>query len=382
MRARDSLMTEIDLTGSATDYQLAVANPVQECADCPERTARVIFPAGTRAQVYDGANWDFVTEPSMVQLTEFTTDASGSDQMPGALPPTSDYTYAIDLFIHQGVLKENGMNVKFFDQTGEASDVLFWEENFLGFPVGSRVPTGYYDDERDTWVAVEDGFFVEVTDIVDGKAVLNLGDRDAGALGITEEELAVVGGFAVIGESYMRVPFPHFSNMDCNHGSSPSPKGRPPGQGEPNDNDDDDCSSPLFGSIIDCQRRTVGQSIPLDGTRMSIDYNSRRTAGYLGRSQYNLPLTVGLDPEALEVLEKVTLRISGTGFDREWRWNCLQKIAPSFRRKLTSPNSSSTNASTVVMAFTSSSSMNTRATTTSDPRAGGRLHLASMITPG
>ena len=131
--------------------------------------------------------------------------------MPGALPPTSDYTYAIDLFIHQGVLKENGIDVKFFNQAGEESDVLFWEENFLGFPVGSRVPTGFFDDVRDTWVAIEDGFFVEVTDIVNGKAVLNLGGRDATALGITDEELTMVGSFAVIGQSYMRVPFPHFS---------------------------------------------------------------------------------------------------------------------------------------------------------------------------
>ena len=119
----------------------------------------------------------------MVQLTEFTTDESGRDQMPGALPPTSDYTYAIDLFIHQGVLKENGIDVKFFNQAGEESDVL-WEENFLGFPVGSRVPTGFFDDVRDTWVAIEDGFFVEVIDIVDGKAVLNLGGRDAGSLAL------------------------------------------------------------------------------------------------------------------------------------------------------------------------------------------------------
>ncbi|MBT6488733.1 MAG: hypothetical protein HOK97_03160, partial [Deltaproteobacteria bacterium] len=323
MRSRDSLMTEIDLTGASSEYQLAVANPVQECESCPTRTARVIFPSGTRAQVYDGASWDFVTEPSMVQLTEFTTDDSGRDQMPGALPPTSDYTYAIDLFIHQGVLKEDGVDVKFFDQAGGESDVLFWEENFLGFPVGSRVPTGYFDDVRDTWVAIEDGFFVEVTDIVDGKAVLNLGGRDAGELGITNDELTVVAGFATIGQSYMRVPFPHFSNMDCNHGSSPDPRAKSPDQEEPS-GDPGDCDSPLFGSVIDCQRQTVGQSIPLDGTRMSLDYNSQRTAGYLGRNSFEIPLTVGLNDDALEVLKKVTLKVYAIGFEREWNWNCEQ----------------------------------------------------------
>ena len=52
--------------------------------------------------------------------------------MPGALPPTSDYTYAVDFFIHQVVEKENGIDVKFFDASG-ASQVLFWEENFVGF---------------------------------------------------------------------------------------------------------------------------------------------------------------------------------------------------------------------------------------------------------
>ena len=125
--------------------------------------------------------------------------------------------------------------------------------------MGSRVPTGYFDDVRDTWVAIEDGFFLEVTDIVDGKAVLNLGGRDASELGITNDELAVVAGFATIGQSYMRVPFPHFSNMDCNHGSSPDPRAKSPDQEEPS-GDPDDCDSPLFGSVIDCQRQTVGQS--------------------------------------------------------------------------------------------------------------------------
>ena len=59
---------------------------------------------------------------------------------------------------------------------------------------------------------------------------------------------------------------------------------------------------------------TVGQSIPLDGTRMSLDYNSGRLHGYLGRSRFDIPLTEGLQTEALDVLERVTLSLWGTGF--------------------------------------------------------------------
>ena len=58
---------------------------------------------------------------------------------------------------------------------------------------------------------------------------------------------------------------------------------------------------------------------------MSLDYNSGRTAGYLGRSRFDIPLTEGLQTEALEILERVTLSLWGTGFEREWTWDCLQE---------------------------------------------------------
>ena len=63
---------------------------------------------------------------------------------------------------------------------------------------------------------------------------------------------------------------------------------------------------------------------------MSLDYNSGRTAGYLERSRFDIPLTEGLKTEA-EILERVTLSLWGTGFERRI---AFKRTAPSFRKKV------------------------------------------------
>ena len=40
--------------------------------------------------------------------------------------------------------------------------VPFYVENFLGFPVGIDVPTGYYDSQTHAWVASDNGRIIEV----------------------------------------------------------------------------------------------------------------------------------------------------------------------------------------------------------------------------
>ena len=69
--------------------------------------------------------------------------------------------------------------MKFFDQPAKRVMYYFGKRTSLGSRWVAACLLATTLTMRDTWVAVEDGFFVEVIDIVDGKAVLNLGDRDA-----------------------------------------------------------------------------------------------------------------------------------------------------------------------------------------------------------
>ncbi len=61
--------------------------------------------------------------------------------MPAELPPSSRYTYCVEFTADEAPAA--GATVRF------AQPVMFYVENFLGFPVGSDVPVGYYPDFAD-----------------------------------------------------------------------------------------------------------------------------------------------------------------------------------------------------------------------------------------
>ena len=69
-------------------------------------------------------------------LTEYTVDANGPASMPAPLPPSSAYTYAIELKAEEAAIKRNGKDL-IFDPP-----VPFYINNFLKFPVGTVVPVG------------------------------------------------------------------------------------------------------------------------------------------------------------------------------------------------------------------------------------------------
>ena len=72
---------------------------------------------------------------------------------------------------------------------------MFYLDNFLKFPPGVSVPTGYYDNHKAAWVASDSGLVVKIVAVQNGIADLDIqGDdkpSDAEALaklGITEAE--------------------------------------------------------------------------------------------------------------------------------------------------------------------------------------------------
>lgn len=332
LQRRDEVTSLVDLRGESTMWQMASSSPRQDCEGCPSRRARVLFPPGVGARVWRSGAWRRVTEPSRVQLTEFTVGEGGAALMPGALPPNTGYTYAVDLFVHQGIEKKDGIDVQFVDDADQPAPVFFYGENFLGVPVGARVPSAYYEFEGDAWVPMPDGWIVGVTGIEAGLAQVDVGDS---GLALSEEERAMIATFAEVGQSYMRMPLAHFSNCDFNFGLTPAPWARPPNQPEPWSADGfggegggdppEGCTPTANGSRIDCFHHTLGQEVPVAGTSLSLHYNSKRTVGYRGQSRITVPLTHGLEPEALAGLLEVRLSLYAAGRSREWLWDCTSE---------------------------------------------------------
>ena len=79
-----------------------------------------------------------------VRVTEFTYGDQGDEAMPGSLPGNSGYTYAAEFSVDEA-LKAGATQVDF------DKPLINYTENFIGAPVGSAVPTGYYDRENAEW---------------------------------------------------------------------------------------------------------------------------------------------------------------------------------------------------------------------------------------
>jgi hypothetical protein len=143
----DSRVTRIELENT-TEIQVARGNPVSDADGA--RQATVLFAPGTQATMTmpDGSK-QALTSLS-VRASEYTVGEEGPARMPGPLPPTSGYTYAVDLTVDEA-LAAGATRVDF------SQPVPFYVENFRNFPVGTQVPTAYYDRARTAWVPEPDG---------------------------------------------------------------------------------------------------------------------------------------------------------------------------------------------------------------------------------
>ena len=125
-----------------------------------------------------------------IRATEYTVGTLGMASMPGSLPPSSGYTYAVELTVDEA-LAAGATSVQF------SKPLINYTENFIGAPVGSPVPAGYYDRQQGRWLPSKNGIVIKLLAESNGKAQIDIngdGVADSGdalsALGITDAELA------------------------------------------------------------------------------------------------------------------------------------------------------------------------------------------------
>jgi RHS repeat-associated protein/uncharacterized repeat protein (TIGR01451 family) len=243
------------------------------------RQATVYFPAGVQAAMtkYDGTSLPLSS--LTFRATEYTVGSSGPQHMTGTLPATSGYTYAVELSTDEAV-QANAKTVNF------SAPVAFYVENFLGFPIGGIVPTGYYDYKLGTWVPSDNGRVIKIIGITGGQAVLDVDGVGVAAtstelqgLGITTDELQRLALTYGTGQELWRISITHLTPWDANW-----PAGPPPGAVSPPDlnldtdkTDDDPCKR--SGSIVECENQTLGETIPIAGTPYALHYRSDRVPG-------------------------------------------------------------------------------------------------------
>ena len=297
--AQDTRLNTIDLTDTTQSFHVAQGSVVTD--DDGARQITLLIPQGTQAQVYNEDGSTRTMTNLGLRLTEYTVGSSGPAAMPALLPPASAYTYAVELKAEEATLKRNGKDL-LFDRP-----VPFYVTNFLGFPVGSAVPVGYYDSDKAAWVASENGRVIKILAIGYGSAELDtdgdgLADDAAklGALGITSDELVKLGSLYAAGDTLWRVQVNHLSTFDCNWPYGPPMDAEYPGQPDPSQvgrGPNDPCEE--RGSVIECQSQVLGESLRLAGTPYRLHYRSNRVPGFSAGRVLRIPLSGTSVPDSL-----------------------------------------------------------------------------------
>lgn len=270
----DTSVTTIDLNSGSV--QTARGSEVTD--DQGTRRATLLFAAGTEALIVmpDGS-----TQPAdtlKIRATEYTVGENGPAAMPAELPDTTAYTYCVDLTTDE-VITANAKSVKF------NKPVNFYVEDLFGFPVGSAVPTGYYDRTAGEWAGSKNGRVVNILSITDGLADLDTDGDDIAddastldLLGFTEAELQELAAlYPSLPQRLWRVPVQHFTPFDCNFPYSPPDDAEFPKRPQPKgpEPEDDPCHE-SDSSVIACQNQSLGEVVPIAGTAFSLVYWSDR----------------------------------------------------------------------------------------------------------
>ena len=310
--ARDTVASTISPDGNPATALVHVGSSTND--DFGERSPVVIFSGDTTATVVapDGSTTP-LSGPLTVRATEFPTPES----MPAILPPTSAFTYCVDLSI---------------DEAGDARQVQFSKpvtyflRNFIGFDVGETIPVGYYDQQQGKWLAEPDGRVVRLLD-TDSDSMIDSLDADGDGLaddlnedGTVDDEVFGLNGTGEFapGDTVWRVEISHFSYMDLNLAiRPPSETAILPNPVEGPDLPDNFPVPPCIrevGSRIDEREQVFHEDLPLAGSEMMLHYSSNRVRDYLHKIK--VPVSGDQIPASVNKII-VELQVAGNRFTKE-----------------------------------------------------------------
>jgi RHS repeat-associated protein len=282
------------------------------------RRGTLLFAPGTTASMVLPGGGTQPLSSATVRVTEFTVGAMGPTAMPATLPPSSAYTYAAELSV-DAALSAGATSVQF------TQPVTFYLENYRNFPVGTAVPIGTYDRLGGKWTAEPDGLVIKVLNVTGGIATLAVDStlqaataQQLSALAITDSERVKLAGLYSAGQTLWRSQHTHFSLFDWNWAL-----GLPAGAARPFRSDPqlanaapDHCNCKPH-SIIQVERQSLGEDLPIAGTPFALHYQSDRQAGYRGDQSLNLSLTGDTLPPNIQTVE-LDIQVAGIHFTKSF----------------------------------------------------------------
>jgi RHS repeat-associated protein len=319
---------KVELKTGADGEQIALGEAVEDAFG--KRQPLLVFPRDTTAtaELPDGSEQELAS--FHVRLTEYPFEAPTAENAsepsrfaPGSTPTRGGLTYGIEASVEEA--RELGATEVRFSEL-----VAIVVENFLGLPVGSPVPMGYYRRGRGQWQPENAGRVVEVLGVTDDEADIDAdGDGDAEdhdalyEIGISHAERRQLAARYEPGTTLWHLPVTHFSPhlstipLVAPH-NAPAPTAtvatvRP-------------LDEPTRRGPVLVERQALTQGFGVAAAPFSLVYQSDRTPGY--RQGYHVELPV-IGKKVPEGLRRVVAKLSVAG------QTLSQELAP--KADLTAP---------------------------------------------
>jgi RHS repeat-associated protein len=291
----DDEATEVELSAVPSgDFAIAESSVTTDTDGT--RQSVLAIPSGTTAELVMPDGSTVPADELTIRATEYTVGEDGPERMPAELPPSSGYTYAVELSADEAIAA-GAKSIEF------SQPLYNYVDNFIGFPIGTAVPAGYYDADLAAWIPSDNGVVAKLVGVTGGVGDIDVtgdGVADTGTtlsdIGITTAEATKLADLYDIGDEFWRVPIKHFTPWDYNWPFGlPFGAIGPDGETQGGDDQNPDCKKP--GSIIKCQSRSIGEVVPISGTSLALHYDSEAVPGRVAERSVNVPVTstTGLD---------------------------------------------------------------------------------------
>ena len=290
------------------------------------RRATIFFEQGTISTMTLPDNSTRILDSLTARATEYTIGQNGPKAMPANLPPTVSYTYCTDL------TADEALAVKAKSVTFDKPIRLF-TENFIGFPVGTSIPTGIWDWETLGWLPRENGTVIKIVSVTNNLADISITTDDAIAsaakldsLGITDAERTYIASTFSAGQALWRTRLTEFGVIDQGFATiQPDNAETPKVERIERFVNEDKYSSLSPSPGVDVLNQTLHKEIGIAGTPYSLTYSSDRVEGRKG--QLIIPLTgATIQPSLVKVILKVTV----LGVEKEFEYGAAPNLAHTF----------------------------------------------------
>jgi|GEM_PF-1061257 len=286
-------VTRVDLTDSSQPFYLVKGESIHR-ADTEIQT-HLIISQGTRATMTLPDNSQQILDQVHIRVTQYSVDEQGRQVLPAQLPDTVGHTYAVELSLDEAI-SVGAHQVEF------SQPISLNVDNYLQLPIGTLVPSGWYDSQLSQWQNASSGRIIGVLSISDTKAQLDIDGSGVAAdaatlsaLGITPVEQQALAQLYSVGSSFWRVTVNHFTPWYIGWPWRLSPDMQAP-------------TNPAPEKIHDAS--PIVHDISLEGAPFYLHYSSEYSKGAAYQRFVDIPLTGASLPEGLLRVE-LSIRIAG-----------------------------------------------------------------------